>query len=111
MLTLDEPNYVRYYEDDCAILSMASLSSTTLASGNLFGQMKWWDVRTAETRAERTFDLDEPGQGVNCLAQHPGRTNLVVGGTTDGAVVVWDARSDKTPVSTLKKHAGPVLQV
>jgi len=48
---------------------------------------------------------------VNCLAQHPGRTNIVLGGSTDGTIFVWDTRSDKLPVSSIKKHTSPVLDL
>ena len=49
--------------------------------------------------------------GINTLAQHPGRSNLVVGGATDGALFVWDTRSDKLPLTHIKKHSASVLEV
>jgi len=110
LLTLDDKDYVRSYSDDTCVLSLTSISSTTIASGNLFGQMKWWDVRTAEARPERIFSCDEQ-VGINTLAQHPGRSNLVVGGATDGSLFVWDTRSDKLPLTHIKKHSAPVLEL
>jgi len=42
LFTLNEKDYVRHYQDDCAVLSATKLANSTLATGNLFGQMKEW---------------------------------------------------------------------
>ena len=35
----------------------------------------------------------------------------MVGGATDGALFVWDTRSDKLPLTHIKKHSASVLEV
>ena len=42
LFSLSEKDFVRHYQDDCAVLSTTKLANSTLATGNLFGQMKAW---------------------------------------------------------------------
>jgi len=45
------------------------------------------------------------------MAQHPGRTHLVLGGTTGGLINVWDTRQGKGPLTCISKHSSAVLDV
>ena len=57
------------------------------------------------------FDLPEYGTSINSVAQHPGRTNLILGGTSDGNIYIWDIRQEKIPIVKLGSHIGRVNNV
>ena len=61
--------------------------------------------------AERTFDLIDYGVGINAITQHPGRTNLILGGASDGMIYIWDIRKDKVPITAIDNHVASVTSV
>ena len=61
--------------------------------------------------AERTFDLIDYGVGINAITQHPGRTNLILGGASDGMIYIWDIRKDKVPITAIDNHSASVTSV
>ena len=111
LFSLDQKEYIRTYSDECSVLCSKSVSISSFISGNAFGQIKWWDVRSNSVGAERTFDLIDYGVGINAITQHPGRTNLILGGASDGMIYIWDIRKDKVPITAIDNHAASVTSV
>jgi len=111
LFSLDQKEYIRTYSDECSVLCSKSVSISSFISGNAFGQIKWWDVRSNSVGAERTFDLIDYGVGINAITQHPGRTNLILGGASDGMIYIWDIRKDKVPITAIDNHVASVTSV
>ena len=87
------------------------MSSGHVLSGNQFGQVKLWDIRSPESFCSNSLSLSDPTSSILSLAQHPGRTHLILGGCSDGNLSLWDLRQSSTPLSFIPRHNGPIWSV
>lgn len=88
-----------------------ALSSGQILSGNQFGQAKLWDLRAKEESCLKCLDLATSTTSLLTLAQHPGRTHLILGGCSDGNLSLWDLRHKTHPLSIISRHSGPIWSV
>jgi len=108
VLSTTSTNPLRSYRDECTVNCSLALSSGHVLSGNQFGQAKLWDLRSNEGAAAKTLKLASSYASLLTLAQHPGRTHLILGGCSDGNLSLWDLRQGKEPVSFIARHQGPI---
>jgi len=99
---------LRSYHDECSVRCSIALSSGQVMSGNQFGQAKLWDLRTNDVDCVKSLDLATSTTSLLSIAQHPGRTHLILGGCSDGNLSLWDLRNGSQPVSYISRHSGPV---
>jgi len=108
VLSTTSTDPLRSYRDECTVNCSLALSSGHVLSGNQFGQAKLWDLRTNDSEASKTLKLTSSYSSLLTVAQHPGRTHLILGGCSDGHLSLWDLRQGKEPVSFIARHQGPI---
>ena len=59
----------------------------------------------------RILDVGEPAISVLSIAQHPGRTHLILGGCSDGNLTLWDVRKSTDEPLVVARHDGAILDV
>ena len=57
------------------------------------------------------LDVGEPAIAVLSIAQHPGRTHLILGGCSDGNLTLWDVRKGTDEPLVVARHDGAILDV
>ena len=57
------------------------------------------------------LDVGEPAISVLSIAQHPGRTHLILGGCSDGNLTLWDVRKGTDEPLVVARHEGAILDV
>merc|ERR1712110_1042266 len=107
-MQLHSESPIRRYKDECSVRCSAALSSGQILTGNQFGQAKLWDMRTKDEFSLKCLDLTTSTTSLLALAQHPGRTHLILGGCSDGNLSLWDLRHKTYPVSIISRHTGPI---
>ena len=79
--------------------------------GNEFGQAKIFDPRSNTVEPVQILDVGEPAISVLSIAQHPGRTHLILGGCSDGNLTLWDVRKGTDEPLVVARHEGAILDV
>lgn len=69
-----------------------------------------WDTRQADRDTPQSSVLAH-GAEVNCLAFNPFSEFLIVTGSADNTVALWDMRSLKTKLHSFEGHNGEIFQV
>lgn len=73
--------------------------------------MKIWDLRASNGNPSNTFLLSGDRVAATSLAHHPTQRHLVLAGSENGALAVWDLRVNTYPASLLNAHSGAVLEI
>jgi ribosome biogenesis protein YTM1 len=105
---------VRTLDCDQAVLSM-SHDGAKIASGHPNGLIRIWDARTSEGLAIQ-LSLQSHRGWVSSIAWLLNQKSsiampLLLSGSYDETVKLWDLRSTTTPVYTLKTHHDKILSV
>jgi len=100
---------MRTYKDECAVKTCEALSTGHILVGNEFGQAKIFDPRSNTVDPVQILDVGEPAISVLSIAQHPGRTHLILGGCSDGNLTLWDVRKGTDELLVVARHEGAIL--
>lgn len=97
------------------ILSLAVDSQgKTIASGSSKGTLQLWsleaDEETNEASLQTIETLTDTGSRINALAFHPTDQNILVSGSQDGLIQVWDINQPQ-PIQTLDDSADRIVSI
>ena len=111
-LNLEKRQPVRVIDsaDSCSLRCVLYHQHSKILTGNLRGQMKMWDLRLADDKAQLTFMLLSDQLGATCITQHPTQHHTILVGGEDGSITVWDLRQTSYAVP-LAAHTGLVSEM
>ncbi len=108
----NSPVRVILSNDSCSFSACLFLKQDEAVAGNNRGQIKLWDLRSADETPSRTCNLSIDIFGATCIAKHPTQPHVLVAGGTDGSIAFWDLRGNQNyPLSVVKAHSGAVSEV
>lgn len=73
--------------------------------------MKIWDLRSQSNSPSSTFLLSGDQVAATSIINHPTQRHLVLAGSENGALAVWDLRVNTYPASLLNAHSGAVTEI
>lgn len=73
--------------------------------------MKIWDLRSQSNNPVTTFLLSGDQVAATSVVHHPTQRHLVLAGSENGALAVWDLRVNTYPASLLNAHAAAVSEI
>lgn len=100
------------HADSGTINSALFLKQTQVAAANTRGQVKIWDLRSAQEVPSKVCHLAMDLVGISSITRHPTQPHVLVGGGTNGVLAFWDLRgSQDYPLSVVKAHSDAVSEV
>lgn len=97
--------------DSSTINGLVFLRHTEVISVNSSGQLKTYDLRSSSDAPAQTLSVSGELTSLHSVDRHPGQPHIVATGSGDGVLGIWDLRQEKSPVSLLEAHNGPVWEV
>nr|XP_022286643.1 nucleoporin Nup43-like [Crassostrea virginica]XP_022289744.1 nucleoporin Nup43-like [Crassostrea virginica] len=113
VLNADQKSPQRVIEnaDSSTINSLVFLRHAEVITVNSSGQLKTFDLRSSSDAPAQTLSVSGELTSLHSVDRHPGQPHIVATGSGDGVLGIWDLRQEKSPVSLLEAHAGPVWEV
>ncbi|XP_065089178.1 nucleoporin Nup43-like [Ochlerotatus camptorhynchus] len=94
--------------DSCTISCVAFLNPKEVLTGNRLGTIKCFDIRAEGQKAVGSFAVscedEKRSNCVTCIAYHPTQRHIILAGSEEGSITVWDLRQPQFPASYLKAH-------
>ncbi|CRL05441.1 CLUMA_CG017961, isoform A [Clunio marinus] len=91
------------------------ISYKELITGNRLGIMKSFDLRSGLKEATATFAIscedEKKSNGVTCIAYHPTQQHIILGGSEEGSITVYDLRQPSYPASYLSAHDHAITEL
>ncbi|GBP42809.1 Nucleoporin Nup43 [Eumeta japonica] len=98
--------------DSCSIHSICYLKQNEIITGNVRGHMKLWDLRSPQKdKYVASFLLNENQQAATCIVHHPTQPHIVLAGSEEGELAVWDLRINTFPASAINTHSGSINEM
>ncbi|XP_037955390.1 nucleoporin Nup43-like [Teleopsis dalmanni] len=113
--TLREPRCV-IEADSCALTAVAYINPQEVLTANRMGVIRIFDVRTAAKATEFpsfmiSSEDDKRSNSVTCLGSHPTQQHVVLAGSEEGSITVWDLRQPGIPASYLSAHTSAITEL
>ena len=97
--------------DSCSLNTVIFMRNDEVATANMRGQLKIWDLRSNTEEANKTCILSSEQISIGCVAKHPTQQHILCSGSEDGMLAFWDLRSQVYPVTLLSAHEQSVSEV
>ncbi|XP_055585619.1 nucleoporin Nup43 [Uranotaenia lowii] len=101
--------------DSCTINCVAFLSPREILTGNRLGIIKCFDIRNESQKPSGSFAIscedEKKSNCVTCLAYHPTQKHIILAGSEEGSITVWDLRQPQFPSSYLKAHEHAITEL
>jgi len=94
-----------------SITSVIHTKTNEIVTTNSIGQLKAWDLRQSGSKAMKTMLPSGEKVALESVDRHPYQPYLVVTGSSDGVVGVWDLRHERYPVAMIDAHDSEVWEV
>ncbi|XP_055325450.1 nucleoporin Nup43 [Sitodiplosis mosellana] len=94
--------------DSCAISSVAFVNHNEIFTGNRIGIINVFDVRNTENKPSTKLVIstedDKRSNCVTCITYHPNQNHIVLCGSEEGTLTIWDLRQPAFPASYYTVH-------
>lgn len=102
--------------DSCALMVVLYNNPQEVLVANRLGVIRIFDIRSpSDTTSVATFMIscedDKRCNYVSCLTSYPTQTHIVLAGSEEGSITVWDLRQPGFPVSYLSAHNSPITDI
>lgn len=102
--------------DSLSLLSVLYVNPQEVLVANRMGVIRMFDLRAAaEATATSAFmtscEDDKRSNYVSCLTSHPTQQHIVLAGSEEGSITVWDLRNPGFPASYLSAHDSPITEI
>ncbi|XP_058445492.1 nucleoporin Nup43 [Malaya genurostris] len=101
--------------DSCTLNCVAFLSPLEVLTGNRMGIIKCFDIRAESHKPSHSFAVscedEKRSNSVTCLAYHPTQRHIILAGSEEGSITVWDLRHKQFPASYLKAHEHAITEL
>lgn len=101
--------------DSCTISCVAFLNPKEVLTGNRLGIIKCFDIRAESQKAVGSFAVscedEKRSNCVTCIAYHPTQKHIILAGSEEGSITVWDLRQPQFPASYLKAHDHSITEL
>lgn len=107
----------RTYEaaDSCQLTAVSFVSDAEVFTGNRMGTVKMFDLRAAAETPSATMliscDDEKKANGVTALAYHPTQRHILLAGSEEGSITVWDLRNAGCAASYLTAHDSAITEL
>lgn len=101
--------------DSCTLSCVAFLNPKEVLTGNRLGIIKCFDIRAESDKPTGSFAIscedEKRSNSVTCLAYHPTQRHIILAGSEEGSITVWDLRQKQFPASYLKAHDHAITEL
>ncbi|XP_055543784.1 nucleoporin Nup43 [Wyeomyia smithii] len=101
--------------DNCTLSCVAFLNPKEVLTGNRLGIIKCFDIRAESDMPTGSFAIscedEKRSNSVTCLAYHPTQRHIILAGSEEGSITVWDLRQKQFPASYLKAHDHAITEL
>ncbi|TMW41311.1 hypothetical protein DOY81_013609 [Sarcophaga bullata] len=102
--------------DSVSLLAVLYVNPQEVLVANRMGVIRMFDIRSsAETTPTASFmtscEDDKCSNYVSCLTSHPTQPHIVLSGSEEGSITVWDLRNPGFPASYLSAHSSPITEI
>ncbi|XP_065371778.1 nucleoporin Nup43 [Calliphora vicina] len=102
--------------DSLSLLSVLYVNPQEVLVANRMGVIRMFDIRSsAEATPSAAFmtscEDDKSSNYVSCLTSHPTQPHIVLAGSEEGSITVWDLRNPGYPASYLSAHNSPITDI
>ncbi|KAH8395938.1 hypothetical protein KR215_012255, partial [Drosophila sulfurigaster] len=102
--------------DSMSLLAVNFVSQQQLVTANRMGVIRMFDTRLAsETQPKIAFMVAcqdaKSCNFVSCMATHPMQQHILICGSEEGSITVWDLRNLEYPASYLSAHNSPITDI
>uniref|UniRef100_A0A1A9W3I3 Uncharacterized protein n=1 Tax=Glossina brevipalpis TaxID=37001 RepID=A0A1A9W3I3_9MUSC len=100
--------------DSCSLLCVLYSNPQELLTANRMGIIRMYDIRspmepTAAFMASCEDDMRS--NYVSSLAAHSSQSHIILAGSEEGSITVWDLRKPGNPASYLSAHNSPITEI
>ncbi|EDV93305.1 nucleoporin Nup43 [Drosophila grimshawi] len=102
--------------DSISLLSVCFVNQHQLVTGNRMGVIRMLDVRVDST-GQQDISFAAASQDpknsnfVSAMATHPMQQHILICGSEEGSITVWDLRNFEYPASYLSAHNSPITDI
>ncbi|XP_075148911.1 nucleoporin 43 [Haematobia irritans] len=102
--------------DSCSLLSVLYVNPQEVLTANRMGIIRMFDIRSSSDGAATSAFMtscedDKRCNYVSCLTSHPTQPHIVLAGSEEGSITVWDLRNPGYPASYLSAHSSPITDI
>lgn len=101
--------------DSCTLTTCAFVNCNEILTGNRMGAVKIFDIRSEDTFPQTTLYIscedDKKSNYVSSLTFHPTQKHIIIAGSEEGSLTVWDLRQPNYPASYLSAHTSAITEI
>lgn len=101
--------------DSCSLTCVAFVNHKEVLTGNRMGIIKVFDIRTDEQQPTVSMAVscedDKKSNALMSLASHPTQNHIILCGSEEGSLSVFDLRQPLFPASYLMAHSSAICEI
>lgn len=97
--------------DSCSLTAVCYVRQQEVVASNIRGHLKVWDLRAHSSGPSKALLFSGEQVAVFCIGQHPSQPHVLVTGTQNGLLSIWDLRQESQPVTVLDAHSAAIMEV
>lgn len=101
--------------DSCSLTTVSFVNHKEILTGNRMGVIKLFDIRNNNNDPASTFLIscedDRKSNCVTCITYHPTQKHIILSGSEEGSITVWDLRQLNFPASYLSAHSHAITEI
>lgn len=101
--------------DSISLTSVSFINFNEIITGNRMGLLKMFDVRSESNKATTNFPIscqdDKKSNSVTSITYHPTQKHVVLAGSEEGSITVWDLRQPNSAASYFTAHSMPITEI